>query len=381
MPEKLAWPPEKVDLERLYLVEKLSAAKIANGYELKYKNPKVAESTVLYHLKRNAITRRDRAEHIRKVTDQMVDEWINRYEDGESLKRIAGENVDPVTVWNHLKSRGVALRDKVEAQILAVTKHERKPFQGDGLEKAYLRGLRLGDLDALRHGRAVRVRLSTTHLAMANLFSSLFSPFGYVHYYARKGGFAGYEWNLECDLDWSFDFLLEKITLPELNRMGKDELAGFLAGFFDAEGSIFLHEKSSGFAPEITITNTDKEIMRFIMRLLVNADVVCKLSRQEQDSRRLGKETPGHVWRLAIWQFESVKFFLRALKIRHREKTAKAFLAIKFVSPISHASNLNLVSEWDKLSAEIAAERSEFIRLAASAWEKKSSRLLLNQKL
>jgi hypothetical protein len=68
MEEGLAWPPTKEDLERMCLVERLSAAKIAKAYGLKYKNPKVAESTVLYQLKKNGIARRDRAEHVRKIT-------------------------------------------------------------------------------------------------------------------------------------------------------------------------------------------------------------------------------------------------------------------------------------------------------------------------
>jgi hypothetical protein len=104
LPEGLAWPPKKEDLERLYLVEKLSAAKISERYGLigRYKTPKVAESTVLYHLKKSGIARRDPAEHIRKVTEQMEDEWVRRYEAGESLKDIAGGQVGPVTVWNHL---------------------------------------------------------------------------------------------------------------------------------------------------------------------------------------------------------------------------------------------------------------------------------------
>lgn len=90
MPEALAWPPKKEDLERMYLVERMSAAKIAQAYGLKYKSPKVAESTVLYQLRRNGIARRDRAEHIRKVTAEMADSWVTRYEAGESLKRSQG---------------------------------------------------------------------------------------------------------------------------------------------------------------------------------------------------------------------------------------------------------------------------------------------------
>jgi len=62
------------DLERLYLQQKLSASKIAIVYGLKYAKAKTAESTLLYQLRKNGITRRDQAAHIRKVTETRVDE-------------------------------------------------------------------------------------------------------------------------------------------------------------------------------------------------------------------------------------------------------------------------------------------------------------------
>ncbi len=62
----LVWPPRKEDLERLYLGERLSASRIARAYGLRYASAKTAESTMLYHLKRNGIPRRDAAAHVRK---------------------------------------------------------------------------------------------------------------------------------------------------------------------------------------------------------------------------------------------------------------------------------------------------------------------------
>ncbi len=56
---RLSWPPSAEDLARLYLEQKLSASKIAKAYGLKYASAKTAESTILYHLKRNGISRRD----------------------------------------------------------------------------------------------------------------------------------------------------------------------------------------------------------------------------------------------------------------------------------------------------------------------------------
>jgi len=165
----LVWPPTKQDLQRLYIDQKLSAGRIAKAYGVKYKNEKVAESTVLYQLKKNGIIRRDRADHVRKFTEAIVDEWVRRYKAGESLKQIAGNEISPVSIFLHLRKRGIQLRDKVEAQIAAVTKYERKPFHGDSAEKAYLMGLRYGDLDVVRHGRAIRVRVSTTPVSYTHL--------------------------------------------------------------------------------------------------------------------------------------------------------------------------------------------------------------------
>ncbi|HEY6282979.1 MAG TPA: LAGLIDADG family homing endonuclease, partial [Nitrososphaerales archaeon] len=262
----LAWPPTKEDLERLYVDQKLSAAKIAKAYGLKYKSPKVAESTVLYQLKKNGINRRDRADHSRKVTEAMVDEWVSRYKAGESLKQIASEEFSPVTVFLHLRKRGLQLRDKVEAQIQAVTKYERKPFRGDPTEKAYLMGLRYGDLHAVRHGRAIRVRVSTTHPAMAELFENLFSPYAHVSWYPRRAKLTGYEWTLECDLDDTFEFLFAKPTIEELQALSPEETVAFLAGLFDAEGSIYLHDKRGRQNPEASFSGTEENLMEYVRR-------------------------------------------------------------------------------------------------------------------
>jgi hypothetical protein len=183
--EKFAWPPLADDLKRLYLEQKLSASKIAKIYGLNYASEKTAESTILYHLKRNGIARRDPAAHLRKVTDAMVEDWIVRYQKGESLKQIAGILVGPVTVFNHLHKRGLSLRDKVEAQIKAVTIHEKKPFQGSLADRAYLAGITRGDFSAGRHGRAVRVRLGTTHPDMADLFRRLSAKYGPIYEYPK----------------------------------------------------------------------------------------------------------------------------------------------------------------------------------------------------
>ena len=363
----MAWPPRKEDLERLYLVERLSAGNIAKFYGLKYKNAKVAESTVLYQLGKHGIRRRDPAEHIRKVTEEMVDEWTRRYQAGESLKQIAGELVNPVTVWNHLRRRGLILRDKVEAQIQAVTKHERKAFTGDDLEKAYLIGLRYGDLDAVKHGRAIRVRVSTTHPAMAELFESLFSPYGFVHKYPREAQLTRYEWTLECDLDATFDFLLKKPSIAYLSNFDGPRFLAFLAGLFDAEGSVLIHRKGGRCDPEVAISNTDRPLIEYLSTRLESLGFfVCVLWRRStfHISGRTGESEIG---RLVIWRFKEAQRFLDFVHLRHREKVWKSKLVLSLRPRGNRESSEEVLKKWLQLRTSIESERKAFIRSAELA--------------
>lgn len=362
----LPWPPTKEDLERLYVIERLSAAKIASAYGLSCRNEKVAESTILYRLRRNGIPRRDKAELARKVTVAMEDEWVRRYQTGESLKKIAGSIVDPVTVWNHLKARGVVLRDKVEAQIRAVTKYERKPFQGDRFERAYLIGLRYGDLHSVRHGRAIRVRVSTTHPAMAELFESLFSPYGHVHRYPREADLVGYEWTLECDLDDTFEFLLAKPSTSELETMDDRSFLAFLAGLFDAEGSVLLHKKGERYDPEVSIANSEEKLLSFLIIRLRRLGFSAYEYWSEQDEDRDGVAGQSRVGRISIFKFDEVQEFLRRVHFRHWEKVAKADLIMRLGFGKGIESQGVILEKWKVFTDSIHRERNGFIQAAAS---------------
>ena len=294
----------------------------------------------------------------------MVDVWVRRYQEGESLKQIAADLVDSVTVWNHLRARGVVLRDKVEAQIKAVTKHERRSFSGDALDRAYLIGLRYGDFDVVRHGRAIRVRVSTTHPAMAELFESLFSSYGHVAKYPRRDRLTGHEWNLECDLDASFEFLLKKPAAQDLEALDLEEFLAFLAGFFDAEGSIYLHKKSNGWAPELSITNTERQILELVGKRIEEIGVRSSLNEYGQGANRLGYLSEGRIHRLQVWQIDSVRGLLKRLGLRHEEKVSKAKIALLFESPLNRVKNHGQIRSWKSLSKMIEYGRVEFMEKA-----------------
>ena len=364
MPEGLPWPPKKDDLERLYVTEGKSAMRIAEIYGMHYKTPKVGESTILYQLKRNGISRRGSAAHNRKVTEAMVDEWVRRYKSGESLKQIAGGTVSAVTVWNHLKGRDIKLRDRVEAQIQAVSRHERKAFLGDNTEKAYLMGLRYGDLDATRHGRAIRVRVSTTHPAMADLFQTLFSAYGFVRSYPREANFTGFEWTLEADLDQSFEFLLRKASLHELQGFSSLEFKFFLAGLFDAEGTLSLHRKRFGKSFEFCINSVDAILLDFIRNRLHEAGYHPIIDSRNQDPERFGYHKEGRMLRLSLFRRSEVCRILKEVQLRHPERLMKALLiTLEFCSnqaPVREET----VQRWVDLRRSIKQDRDEFVEEA-----------------
>ena len=374
---RLAWPPLPKDLRRLYLEQKLSASKIATVYGLKYASAKTAESTILHHLKKNGISRRDPAAHVRKVSETIVDEWIVRYQKGESLKQIAGEAVDAVTVFNHLHKRGLQLRDKVEAQIEAVTIHKKKAFQGSTADRAYLAGITRGDFWAGRHGRAVRVRLGTTHPDMADLFRRLFSEYGPIYEYPKHATLAEYEWILDCDLDSSFEFLVKsKADVSEFIHNPRLFMS-FLAGFFDAEGTVYFHKKGNGGAFELAIVNTDSELLREIGEELSGRGYALKLERVKVDQEkavRSGVKNPGEFrWRIVMWRFEEVYRLMSEMPVRHAEKVAKIEIALRVASLKENQERVAPMAEWRHLLARIRNQRNEYVARAGVAYHLRTS--------
>ena len=354
---KLTWPPTKEDLERLYVDEHLSAMKISDRYGLIYPNPKSGETLILYHLKRQGISRRDAAEHNRKVTDEMVDGWVKRYEAGESLKQIAGQEVTPVTVFNHLNGRGLKLRDKVEAQIKAITKHQKKPFSGEPLERSYMLGFARGDLWVTTHGRAVRARGGSTHPAFVQLFHELFVGYGKVYLYPKKAKLTQYEWSMDVDLDHSFRFLLER-DIGTFERIMTDTplFMNYLAGLFDAEGSIFYHRKSNGGAFELSIGNNDIILLERIKTRLALIDYSPTISKimLSPNSNVAGGQP--YTWQLRIWRHDEVNRILKNLPLRHLEKTAKREIALDLPAWPSKEVRDYVLSRWSALLEKIRNE-------------------------
>jgi len=321
--------------------------KIARLYGLKYPNPKSSEAMILYHLKHRGIARRDPAEHSRKATKEVVDAWVKRYECGESLRQIAGDEFSPVTVFEHLRKRGVKLRDKVEEAIRFNTKHHRTQFNGSDSDREYLLGFVWGDCAAERHGRGVRIKTGTTHPEFVNLFKELFEAHGNLRSYPKRAKVTPAEMNLEIDIDGSFEFLLMKKAighLPDLTNSGT--VLAFVAGFFDAEGCITFHRKGAYSDFEVQMSNSNGELLAKIQAALEELGYHPTLYRSVDDDPQVGHKTESVMWKLALYRHEEVKKFLAEIPLRHKEKVTKARLALAHMNSTSVLDSEGFPEGW-----------------------------------
>jgi len=255
------------------------------------------------------------------------------------VAKLIGNKTSGYTSWI-CRQLEVPRRPFEEARLKGIRekrrKYERRPFDGTDEDRAYLLGLRHGDLYVSKPWKGVvRVSTSTTHPAMAELFRSLFEPYGHVYRDPRyKKDTNSYEWNLYTILDDSFDFLLTNI--PETYdwiRSKPSLVLGYLAGLLDAEGNISIHAQRLLTVLNVTYYNTNLELLNSTYLML--SGLGFRPQRPYLDKKK-GFRSPGYhiemkkdYWRVVLGRFEECQAFLRELPTRHHEKQVKRLFAIR----------------------------------------------------
>jgi hypothetical protein len=140
----------------------------------------------------------------------------------------------PVTIHKRLKACGFEARPAGGS----VFEYSKRDFDGSLSDKAYLIGLRSGDLHVEKGNWAVRVRCTSTHQEQIDLIHDLFSDYGGVWIskpHARRGT------GITIHLNRSFDFLLpHDDNIKEWILSDVSLFAAFWAGYVDAEGSFIV---------------------------------------------------------------------------------------------------------------------------------------------
>jgi hypothetical protein len=420
---RLTWPPTKEDLQLLYVQQTLSAAKIAKVYGRGTGNARSAAEHVRYYLKKYGIERRNRDEELAKETEVTVAHWKEKHPRDESpdtdeeknavlellrneglsiehldqetkgrvrvvtanlyhtqrfsmtdISNLIGNKTSGYVSW--LFSRlEIPARPFDEAQLQGihdkVRKHERKPFDGTEEDKAYMLGLRYGDLHAYRpFGDAVGVSTSTTHPGLYRLFEALFGPYGPVYRsprYKKDNGF--YEWNIQATLDSSFGFLLQPLDLT-LKWVEKSESLtfAFLSGFLDADGSIVItKDQDNKVALFVDFDNSDKELLEWVKHQIKSREFYCSLRINKRENYRTKKWGIIHrkdYWQLSSYGMDRIQRLIEKLAPRHSEKVRKKEIAMTVKRGQDYASIFETVRDLRaSIKREVEDSKKEAERL------------------
>lgn len=223
----------------------------------------------------------------------------------------------PMTIRNRINELGILKRSPSDARM----RYEKQDFSGNCLEKAYLLGFRLGDLNSYRtrlRSDLIIVRCHTTQNVQVKLIKQLFLSYGQVTVSKSVYGY-----NINCYLNKTFRFLLPKHrNIPKYIRNNEARSWAFIAGYVDAEGYFGLNQLKARFKIDSYDTQIldwmRKTLQQFSMRVIFR-----QIAKRGQPQYRTGIFHKD-LWRLEINEARSILHFIHTISpyIRHGKRKA-----------------------------------------------------------
>lgn len=232
------------------------------------------------------------------------------------------------TVLNRMREYGM---EPLSRSIMQST-YFKKDFSGDLVEKAYMIGFRLGDLNVYKtapHSEVIIARCNTTNDTQASLLKRTFNKYGKVT--ISKGEKEAFTVN--CFLNDSFDFLLPK-SLIVADWISDDDKcsASFAAGYTDAEGNIGVYDNRARFK----IDSYDKHIIFWFKKWLQRIDIRCPEPIKIGSSGQIYDKNKGYkynkdLWRIRVSEKASLLKILKVLYpyLRHAKRRGDTRKSIK----------------------------------------------------
>lgn len=237
---------------------------------------------------------------------------------------------------------------ELSTRVSSSTRPLRVHFSGTDRDRAYIQGLRAGDLYVVGRGNCIRVTVSSTHPAMLALMDRLFGKYGRVLVrpkFIRK--WMNFEWESDVYLDSSFNFMLRK---PEFIP---EPFMDFFAGFFDAEGCITIKRQSGSCTTNISLelANNNLPLLELcrdrLCGLGYHAGICPKPYHRAGDFVGFGRYNKD-CYRLGLYRRGEVNSLLSSLDFQHDERKRKKALALA-------CSN----NTWEDASPKVAKFRSQ----------------------
>lgn len=301
------------ELARLYSDELYSAPAIAEriGCSVGMVYTRLAECGIPIRSKSES-ARLDRGIEISRETLRAL------YVDNQlSFSAIAERfHCSPTTIHRRLKACGIEARSVGGS----VYEYPKRDFCGTPCDKAYLIGLRLGDLYVEEGSRAIRVRCTSTCQEQIDLIQELFTEYGgiWVSEPRRRRGRC-----ITAHLNHSFDFLLPHEDRVESWILDHDDLfAAFWAGYLDAEGSFIISGKRAYFK----VDSGDKGILYQAWARLGDMDIEFPHPKVVRPAgawiRQFQLASHRDLWRLASERKETLLQLCRLVApyLRHRTR-------------------------------------------------------------
>ncbi|MBI2515223.1 LAGLIDADG family homing endonuclease [Candidatus Wolfebacteria bacterium] len=212
-----------------------------------------------------------------------------------------------VTVLNKLHYYGI----KVNRPGRRNFKYKKFPFDGNLLEKSYMMGFRMGDLNVYRPknklSRIFVVRCHTTSKDQLGVFQKIFFRYGHSTVSVSPDN----SYHVNCYLDHSFIFLLDKSKIPQWIGEAPNLGWSFMAGYCDAEGSFGIDQGRGRFK----IDSYDYFILRWIKKFLDKNQIKSKFRciYKQGSLRKDGTLWNNNLWRLNINTALSLETFVRSI--------------------------------------------------------------------
>ena len=313
---KLRKPKEKIlisknKLRQLYLSNNLSTYKIAKLLGM-------SSCSVYYKLREAGIKTRPK-KFVRVSKDKLKELYINK---NLSCSKIAKKlNCDAVTIFQKLKNYKINTRNLSSAMTI----YPKKKFDGDEVLKAYMIGFRLGDLNvkAKDEQSTIIINSNTTKQEQVDLIKQVYGIYG--HYNCKKYGEV---FNMACNLDKSFSFLIPKQDKIEEWILNNDaNFFSFLAGYTDAEGNIAVSSNSARFR----IRTYDKNILFQIYQKLNSLGINTKFGLASKEGTFGKRKQNQDCWGVYVYSKNDLLTLLKLLKplLKHSKRYNDLLLAEK----------------------------------------------------